>query len=238
MGYRYLIFDADHTLIDYTADEREALLRIFSEIGLKTTDEMLARAQYLSEFTWSEAGLYDVSSARIQKEYHRLYKTHLDLLFARAFEEFSCDFSPKRAGELLLKYLEYGRNKMDGATRTLAALSRKTGGKYKIYIATNGLSSIQRARLGDLSAYIEDIFISEEMGAIKPQKEFFTTLLQKTGASAKECLMIGDSLSSDVSGAINAGMDCCWLNHNKKPCKSGLTPTFEIEKLTDLLEIL
>lgn len=238
MGYKYLVFDADGTLINYAADERRALRRIFAEIGLKADEEILSRCQYLSELTWTEAGLYDVSNKQTQKNYHILYRTHLDLLFSRVFQEFPCDFSPKKAGEILLKYLEDGAEKTPYAEETLAALSQKTGGKYRLYVATNGLSSIQRGRLAWAEKYADGLFISEEMGAIKPQKEFFQKITDRTGGVAEEFLMVGDSLASDMKGAKVARWDCCWINPDKKPRKKSVKPTFEIENLSDLLKFL
>jgi HAD superfamily hydrolase (TIGR01549 family) len=236
MGYKNLIFDADHTLIYYTADERDALKRIFNEIGLSYTEEMLDRCHYLSEFTWTETGLYDVANERIQREYHSLYKSHLELLFTRIFTEFPCSFSPLKAGEMLLKYLEDGANSMDGAEETVRRLKEEKG--YKIYIATNGLTAIQTGRLKRFSDYIDGLFISEEMNVIKPNPSFFEKILEKLDCTAQDCLMIGDSLSSDIVGANGVRMDGCWFNPQAKPNLSGVTPRYEIKHLNELLKIL
>lgn len=235
MSYKYLIFDADHTLIDYTADERDAIIRIFTEIGLAFDDKMLDRCQYLSEFTWTETGLYDVSDERIQREYHNLYKTHLELLFMRIFSEYPCAFSPLTAGEMLLKYLQDGNHSIVGAEETLYKLKEKG---YGIYIATNGLIDIQVGRLRRFKGMTDGLFISEELREIKPNPLFFEKILAKIGCSAKDCLMIGDSLSSDVAGANGVGMDACWFNPKSKENQSVEKPRYEIAKLTELLEIL
>ena len=91
--YKYLIFDADHTLIDFAADEREAFKRIFAECGVETSGAMLDRCRWWSEKTWEDAGLSNVNDETIQRTYHDLYKSHLELLFARIFRE----FPPKNA---------------------------------------------------------------------------------------------------------------------------------------------
>ena len=83
--YKYLIFDADHTLIDFAADEREAFKRIFAECGVETSGAMLDRCRWWSEKTWEDAGLSNVNDETIQRTYHDLYKSHLELLFARIF---------------------------------------------------------------------------------------------------------------------------------------------------------
>ena len=236
MKYKNLIFDADHTLINYTADERDALKRIFKEIGLEFTDEMLDRCHYLSEFTWTETGLYDVANERIQKEYHILYKTHLELLFTRIFSEFPSDFPPLKAGEMLLKYLEDGENSLEGAEQTLQVLKEQKG--YQIYIATNGLTSIQTGRLKRFAPYIDGLFISEEIKRIKPNPLFFEKIFERLRCTAKDCLMIGDSLSSDILGAEGVGMDACWYNPKSKENQSGAKPKFEIARLIELTKIL
>ncbi|MBE5753141.1 MAG: HAD family hydrolase [Clostridiales bacterium] len=236
MRYKNLIFDADHTLINYTADERDALKRIFEEIGLKFSDKMLDRCCYLSEFTWTETGLYDVKNERIQREYHNLYKTHLDLLFTRIFTEFPCSFSPIRAGELLLKYLKDGTNSISHAEETIKKLKTEKG--YNIYIATNGLIDIQVGRLKRFAPYLDGLFISEELKEIKPNPLFFKKILERLNCTVKECLMIGDSLLSDIAGADGVGMDSCWFNPKSKENQSGTKPRYEIKDLTDLLQIL
>lgn len=235
MNYKNLIFDADHTLINYTADERDALKRIFTEIGLEYTDKSLDRCQYLSEFTWTETGLYDVSNERIQREYHDLYKTHLELLFLRVFTEFPCAFSPSKAGEMLLKYLEDGENSIPQAEETLKKLKEKG---YNIYIATNGLIDIQKGRLRRFAGVIDGLFISEELKQIKPNPLFFEKIFQTLDCTAKDCLMIGDSLSSDVAGASGVGMDACWFNPKGKKNELQEKPLYEIRELSKLLEIL
>ena len=85
--YKYLIFDADHTLIDFAADEREAFKRIFAECGVETSGAMLDRCRWWSEKTWEDAGLSNVNDETIQRTYHDLYKSHLELLFARVSAE-------------------------------------------------------------------------------------------------------------------------------------------------------
>ena len=101
--YKYLIFDADHTLIDFAADEREAFKRIFAECGVETSGAMLDRCRWWSEKTWEDAGLSNVNDETIQRTYHDLYKSHLELLFARIFREFPPKNAPapREVGELI-----------------------------------------------------------------------------------------------------------------------------------------
>ena len=236
--YKYLIFDADHTLIDFSMDEREAFKKLFSEYGRETDGEMLARCRMWSVKTWDDAGLSNVGDENIQKSYHDLYRSHLNLLFTRIFREYPLPVTPEEAGEKFLRYLEQGGAEVQDAARVLSELSENVGGDYRICVATNGLHSIQTGRLSALEKYFYRVYISEDVGAIKPLSAFFSGMLEDLEASACECLMIGDSLESDIAGAKGAGMDSCWLNESGRENRTGISPDFEIRGLKELLEIL
>lgn len=239
--YGCLIFDADHTLVDYDADERKAFYKLLSEYGVTADEAMLTKCREISERTWSEAGLYDVHSARIQRVYHELYRSHLRLAFARVFALFptlSENAEPVGAAERFLRLLEEEGTFSEGCEKTLKALSSRTGGKYRICVATNGLHDIQTGRLKGLGKYFHKLYISEDVGAIKPLPAFFSRLLDDFGARAEECLMIGDSLFSDVAGANGAGMDSCWLNADGRENGTEIRPTYEIRSLGELTALL
>ena len=86
-------------------------------------------------------------------------------------------------------------------------------GKYKLYALTNGVTLTQQVRLAKsgLEPYFERIFISEQMGCKKPEKEFFDKVFEAIGPVDKSrCIMLGDSLTSDMQGGRNAGIDTCF----------------------------
>ena len=122
----------------------------------------------------------------------------------------------------------------EGAVELLKKLHRE----YVICIATNAVSSIQRPRLVTLAEWIDHVYISEEVGFVKPMPQFFARILEDLGVTADECLMVGDSLSSDVAGANNSGIDSCWLNRKGRVSKNGVEPTYEIHSLAELTAIL
>ena len=88
--YTHCIFDADHTLLNYLADEKTAFCALYKRLGMPITDELLALSRTASETAWTEAGLYNVTEPAIQKQYHILYRTHTEDIFARIFEKFPC----------------------------------------------------------------------------------------------------------------------------------------------------
>lgn len=236
--YKYLIFDADHTLIDFEADEREAFKKIFAECGWTATGEMLTECRMWSVRTWDDAGLSNVGDETIQRAYHDLYRSHLTLLFTRIFREYPLPMEPSVAGEKFLRYLEYGGSQVQGAGEVLSVLSETNGGKYKICVATNGLHSIQTGRLSEMERYFYRVYISEDIGVIKPLSAFFACILDDLKAVPSECLMIGDSLESDILGARGAGIDSCWLNESGKVNGTDIRSDYEIRSLKELLDIL
>ena len=234
--YKYLIFDADHTLLNYVADETTAFKQLYEELGLEYTEKLAKESRHVSEDEWTKTGLYDVHDERIQREYHRLYRAHLVGVFQRIFEKFPCEADPKTVSKRLLELLAREGKPFEGAWETFEALAKT--GRYGLCIATNGLSVIQRARLEKWMPLTKALFISEEMDCIKPLPEFFEKMVETLGAKKEECLMIGDSLLSDVAGATGFGMDSCWYNPKGQKNETEFLPTYEIKELNELLEIL
>ena len=84
-NYKYLIFDADHTLLNYLEDERSAFLQLYEELGIPVSEALMKDSRHYSESKWTDAGLYDVYDERIQKVYHSLYKAHVKGVFEEIF---------------------------------------------------------------------------------------------------------------------------------------------------------
>ena len=230
-GYKYVIFDADDTLLRFRDDERGAFSRLFLRHGITADEELLHFSNAVSEEVWTATGLYDVHSPAIQRQYHELYRAHVEHVFEKilAFlsergvnvaDDQKADISEtgtavSAAGlrNEFLKELETGGNLVDGAAETLSALKARG---YSISIATNGLTAIQLGRTKPLSGLFDKLFVSEAIGAIKPTAAFFERLLSNLGAEKSECLFVGDSLASDVAGANGAGIDCCLFDPHGK----------------------
>ena len=211
--YKALFFDADKTLLDFVAAEKKGLERVFEKNGIALTDEI--RSYYLE----------------ISRD------TVLYTRFGRVFEHFGIDADGIAFEHDYRKELDEGHDLMEGAmelVQTLAPL-------YELYIVTNGTTETQYKRLGDsgLSPYFKDIFISGEIGSRKPMKAFFDHCFEKAPhLSPEDVLIIGDSLSSDIQGGNNAGIDACWMNAENKINDTSAVPTYEIHKLAELYDIL
>ena len=125
---------------------------------------------------------------------------------------------------------------MDGAIEILEYLKGKG---YKLYATTNGLSSTQFKRIKNsgIEPYFDKIFVSEEAGHQKPEKEYFDYVIANIPEKDKsKMLVVGDSPSSDILGAVNSGLDACWFNPDNKPPK--YNTKYQVHTLYELKNIL
>ncbi len=126
---------------------------------------------------------------------------------------------------------------IDGARELLGELY----GKYRLYIASNGTASVQRSRIdgADIGIFFAGVFISQELGAKKTDAEFFEKAFRAIPDFYKEeTVMVGDSLTSDILGGRNAGVDTVWYNPDKQSLNGNIKPTYEITRLEDIKAIL
>lgn len=226
MKYEYLLFDADDTLLDFKRSEREALSDSLLKFGIEPTDELISAYSEINDSLWKllEKGGIEKNKLRVRR--YEIFT-----------ERFGLDVDPAR---LAVEYTDRLSEKsflVDGAL----SLCRKLYGKYRLFIITNGIKSIQESRLGasPIKKYIEKSYISEEVGFEKPSSGYFDFIKSDIkGFEADKALVIGDSLTSDISGGIAAGIDTCWFNPRNKILPAGITPMYEIHALGELFAIL
>lgn len=226
MKYRALLFDADGTLFDYDKAEAEALQLTFRAYAVPWQPDYLDIYRKINSDIWALLEQGRINPLRLNVE------RFAQLLQALAIRLPAADFSR----DYLLN-LGNCAELIAGAYETVAALAPH----YRIAILTNGLKDVQRSRLAraPIQPYITDLIISEEVGAAKPDPAIFMAALERLKNPAKqEVLMIGDSLSSDIRGAIRFGLDTCWYNPLSTPRPAGLPITYEIRQLGDLPTLL
>ena len=233
-AYDYIIFDADHTVIDFDADERRAFRAAFRAAGIEPTADMVEACWRLSAENWAHHGLYNVHLPEIQARYHELYHIHVRDIMDFADGMYGLGEKKPVAARTFEEELSREAHPVENAPEVLAALAER----YKLCIATNGLVFMQVGRLAALRPLICRTFISEEMGAIKPAPAFFRAMTDALGAPPSRCLMVGDSLGSDVAGANAAGMDCIWFDRRGEALPQGYRVKAVIAHLNELLDIL
>jgi YjjG family noncanonical pyrimidine nucleotidase len=142
------------------------------------------------------------------------------------------DLPVERISAFYLEALSGQPQLFPGALETVRALAKK----LPLALVTNGIAAVQRRRFSasPITPYFQAVVISEEVGIAKPDPRIFAPALQKIGVEASEVLYVGDSVTSDMAAARNAGMDFCWLNPGRIPVPDGQTPAFIIASIKEL----
>lgn len=222
--YTWLLFDADDTLFDFPQAEANALRLTFDALGLV----------YHTDY----AQIYKRCNQRVWEQFERGAVTAVELRtrrFALLFDEIHLTADPQAVSPVYLQHLALSNDLLDGAE----ALVRTLGERYHLALVTNGLAEVQRPRLArsPLRDAFAHIFISEEIGAAKPHRDFFDHVFRALGNPPKsEVLLIGDSLTSDMAGGIQYGIDTCWYNPTGKPTE--LPVTYQVKHLQEIPQII
>ena len=119
-------------------------------------------------------------------------------------------------------------------------LVRYLAAKYPLTVVTNGFVEVQYEKFdkSGLRNCFSHIVLSEEVGYQKPNPRIFEEALRMNGLQAEDVVMIGDSWSSDIQGAINAGIDQIWIRKSKDPLPEGQSATYLVQSLSEVMEIL
>ena len=199
-NYRALLFDLEHTVFDFDRAEEIALRYAYQNQNIPFYEDSLTiyRKRNLELWHGIEKGIYSMNDLR-------------KLRFPSLFPQADLDFD--RLESDLQEGLTENVFLMEGAYEVLKTLSER----YKIYAASNGFVQMQKRRLhlAGIDSFFDGVFVSDEVGFSKPDQRFFDFLLNKIKIDKSEVLMIGDSLSSDIQGGINAHIDTCLVNTNK-----------------------
>ena len=226
MKYEFLLFDADHTLFDFKTGEYFALKEALEELSLPSTDHHIERYSEINMKYWKmlERGEIDKKSLMLAR-------------FVEFAREFGFEAKAQPLSDLYMSNLSRQAQLFDGALELIEKLSLK----HRLFIITNGVKSTQDGRFGisPITKYFEKIFISEVVGAETPSLEFFDAVINGIeGFEKQKAIVIGDSLSSDIKGAVNAGIDCIWYNPDSKEAPQGWNITYTVRCFDEILNIL
>lgn len=225
--YKTLLFDADETLLDFRSAERNALKITFSAHGIDADNRLLDAFSEVNSALWRRFEKNEIEKSDIMNS---RFKNTLSLFSIPYSKDMGLEEDYREA-------LSLGHELMPHAEEVCRTLSEH----FDMYIITNGLCTTQTRRLSDsgLMRYFSDFFVSEKIGAQKPEPEYFARVLSEIGARDKsEILVIGDSCSSDINGGIFSGLDTCFFNPRAIPPSSVAPPTYTIADLRELYAIL
>ena len=223
---RNVLLDADDTLFDFHLSEREALAAALRSFGVEPTPQMIRRYSEINGECWKMLEQKQITRADL-----------LVLRYERLFAEFGLMLSPSAVSDRYAEELGMQCHLFEGAESLLRRLSQNR----RVYIASNGHRQVQRERIrrAGIGPYLSGIFISQELGADKPERAFFEACFARIpDFRPEETVMVGDSLSSDIAGGRNAGIRTVWYNPGGLVPPPDMAPDAEIHRLCELPALL
>jgi 2-haloacid dehalogenase len=220
--YKAIFFDADDTLFDYPQAERAALLSCLGEFSVPADPETFIVAyRRHNHDVWREFERGETDQAA----------EALDAQGRLAVELGLPGLPLEQVGAFYLEALACQSQLLPGALDLVRELAKE----YPLALVTNGIAAVQNKRFAasPITPFFRSIVISEEVGIAKPDPRIFRPALETLGLEAADVLFVGDSVTSDMAGARNAGMDFCWLNPRGAPIPEGHTPTFIIAAISE-----
>ena len=198
------LFDLDQTLLDFHASEYKALGIVLRANGLSFSDHIYRAFKAYNKALWLELEKGTISRAE-------LFTKRFQDVFSRC-EGDSAGLDPLKVNDEFIRTMSVNGVLMDGALEFVEKVKENIP-DARIYIASNGATINAKGRIAStgLDRYIDGLFISEDMGVTKPDAAFFDICLNRIGEPGSSCIMIGDSLSSDMLGAKNASLDSVWF---------------------------
>ena len=225
---RVILWDLDGTLTDFASAEREAIRSGFETFGYgPCDDEMLKRYAAHNEACWK----------RIEKE-----KVDKAAFLVQRFVDFFEDagLPTDRAAEFNHYYqlalgdtIIYNDNSYE--------LVKSLRGKVLQYIVTNGTREAQENKLekSGFDALADGAFISEMTGYDKPADGYFEYVFDRIEAcDRREILIVGDSLTSDMTGGLNQGIVTAWYNPEAHPVPEDMAIDYDLRDLNEVKAIV
>ena len=222
----FLFLDLDDTILDFKKAEYIAISKTIADFGVEPTAEVRHRYHLINKWHWEQLELGTMTRAEI-----------LVGRFKVLFDELGVTVDAEKVARTYEKNLGTGHWFLPGAEEAVASLSKK----YRLFLASNGTASVQKGRMtsANLYRFFEQVFVSQELGHNKPSKEYFDAAFARIpGFDPEKCLMVGDSLTSDILGGKNAGLRTVWVNPAHAPARPDIVPDYEIESLSQLEELL
>ena len=222
----YLFLDLDDTILDFKKAEYIAIGKTIADFGVEPTEEIRHRYHVINKWHWEQLELGILTRDQV-----------LEGRFRVLFDELGVDVDAQQVARAYEKNLATGHWFLPGAEEAVKSLHKK----YRLFLASNGTASVQKGRMtsANLYRFFEQSFVSQELGHNKPSKAYFDAAIARIpGFDPDKCLMVGDSLTSDILGGKNAGIRTVWINPDHAPGRPDIVPDYEIEALHQLEALL
>ena len=222
----FLFLDLDDTILDFHKAERIALSKTIRDFGVEPTEDVLTLYHGINKWHWEQLELGKLTRDEV-----------LVNRFGVLFRELGVEVDAKKCAKVYEQNLSIGHYFLPGAEEAVDALHRK----YRLFLTSNGTASVQKGRMtsANLYRFFEKVFVSQEIGHNKPSREYFDACFtQIPDFDREKAIIVGDSLTSDIQGGINAGIATCWVNPHHKPGRPDIRVDYEIEALSQLEDLL
>lgn len=193
-----LFLDLDGVVLNFKFAEAAAAGRVLDAFGCPSDAATVALYSDINDGLWKahERGEIDKAALKVER-------------FRRLTRALGVSADAEQMAAAYVDALSCQGQMLEGVPSALKTLK----GRYKMYAVTNGIARVQRGRIAaaGIARFFNGLFISEELGYVKPQREFFEACLAKAGVARARVLVVGDSLTADIAGANAAGLRCCWI---------------------------
>jgi len=221
----FVLLDLDDTILDFHKAERIALSKTIRKFGVEPEEDILALYHRINKAHWEMLERGELSREEV-----------LLNRFGVLFRELGVEVDPGSCARTYEGNLAVGHYFLPGAEEAVASLSKK----YRLFLVSNGTAAVQKGRLtsANLYRFFEQVFISQELGHNKPAKAYFDACFARIpGFDPRRAVMVGDSLTSDIQGGINAGITTVWVNpEHQSP--GIIRPDYEIDGIGQLEALL
>ncbi|MFF5513512.1 YjjG family noncanonical pyrimidine nucleotidase [Staphylococcus capitis] len=227
MTYKHILLDFDDTIVDFYDAEEKAFYNMAKHYRHFPTKQDFQHFRKVNQAHWEAFQQNELTKEQVLS--HR---------FINYFNDYYIEVGGKEADEIFRDELAKAPLKFfDQTIETINQLKDK----HSLYIVTNGVTITQQRRIAqtNFNDIFNGIFISEQTGYQKPMREFFDYIFNEIGnINREETIIVGDSLTSDVMGGLNANIQTCWFNYRGKENNSNIQPHYEISNLSELINIV
>lgn len=224
--YDYILFDMDDTIFDFQRAQLLSFKGVLSKFNILYSLEYYNLYREINHELWQQFDNKKVSKDFVQTE-----------RFNHFFRAIGMNLDGNYANRVYQDLLSFQSWLMPYSKEVCAKLAEE----HTLLIVTNGVGKTQKKRLfsSAVAPYFTNILVSEDVGVAKPDKNFFDVAFKMMKCNdASRMLLVGDSLSSDINGANNAGIDSCWLNPAGNSIERDINITYAINDLRQLLDIV
>ena len=224
--YTILLLDADDTVFDFQAAEHRAFYETMEWAGIQANDEMHRTYSIINDRHWKALERGELTREQVLRG-----------RYAEFLAYYGIDADPDEINHRYLTALSACDILFDDSLQALRELSLH----YRLYFVTNGNAMVQRGRFSKspVMEYIDDYFISGEIGYEKPDIRYFEAVFSKIpDFTPAQALLVGDSPTSDLTGAMRAGIDSCYVNRRGKALPAHITAAYQVPDLASLVQLL